>query len=103
MVPDSIFNFTAMLLNDKIPKLSVDGRVIVDQPTAEKAIIMSQHVLQHVSEVPTPLGIATAYHTFNQTCSKSLITLNNRLGLGISYEHLKRQLKPESEKVMQQV
>lgn len=103
MVPDSLFNFTAMLLNDKIPELSEDGRVIVDQPTAEKAIIMSQHILQHVSGVPTPLGIATAYHIFNQTRSKSLIMLSNRLGLGISYERLQRQLTAQSEKVMQQV
>ena len=86
MVPDSLFNFTAMLLNDKILELNDDGRVIVDQPTAEKAIIMSQHVLQHVSGVSTPLGIATTYHLFNQTRCKSLIMMNNRLGLGISYE-----------------
>ncbi|KAF3854194.1 hypothetical protein F7725_022249 [Dissostichus mawsoni] len=94
---------SAMLLNDKILELNDDGRVIVDQPTAEKAIIMSQHVLRHVSGVSTPLGIATTYHLFNQTRSKSLIMMNNRLGLGISYERMQRQLTAQSEKVMQQV
>ncbi len=67
MVPDLLFNFTAMLLNDKIPELSPEGRVIVDQPTAEKAILMSQHILQHVSRVATPLGIATAYYIQSDT------------------------------------
>lgn len=103
MVPESLFNFTVMLFNDKIPELSAEGSVIVDQPTAEKAIIMSQHILQHVSSVTTPLGIATTYHIFNQTRSKLLIMLNNRLGLGVSYERLQRQLTAHSEKIMQQV
>ena len=103
IVLDSLFNFTAMLLSDKIPELSEGGRAVVDQRIAEKAVIMSQHILQHVTGVATPLGIATAYHIFNQTRSKSLVMLNNRLGLGISYERLQRQLTIESEKVKQQV
>jgi len=103
IVLDSLFNFTAMLLSDKIPELSEGGRAVVDQRIAEKAVIMSQHILQHVSGVATPLDIATAYHIFNQTRSKSLVMLNNRLGLGISYERLQRQLTIESEKVKQQV
>ena len=73
MVPDSLFNFTVMLLSDKKPGLSEGGRVIVDQRITDKATIISQHILQLVSGVPTPLGIATAYHVYNQTRSKSLI------------------------------
>ena len=34
---------------------------MVDQPTTETALIISQQLLQHISGVPTPLGIATAY------------------------------------------
>ena len=89
--------------SDKKPGLGEGGRVIVDQRITDKATIISQHILQLVSGVPTPLGIATAYHVYNQTRSKSLITLNNRLGMGISYERLHRQLTAQSEKVMQQV
>jgi len=86
----SLFNFTELIEG---------GRAVVDQRIAEKAVIMSQHIFG----VATPLGIATAYHIFNQTRSKSLVMLNNRLGFGISYERLQRQLTAESEKVMQQV
>ena len=64
---------------------------------------MSQHVLQHVFGIPTPLGIATAYHIFNQTRSKSQVVLDNRIGIGISYERLQRQLTTQSVKAMQQV
>jgi hypothetical protein len=77
--------------------------VMVDQPTTEKALIVSQQLLQHISGMPTPLGTATAYHVFNQTRSKSLITLNNRLGQGITYDCLQRQLTAQSATIMQQV
>ena len=46
IVLDSLFNFTAMLLSDKIPELSEGGRAVVDQRIAEKAVIMSQHILR---------------------------------------------------------
>ncbi|XP_030833483.1 uncharacterized protein LOC105441519 [Strongylocentrotus purpuratus] len=103
MVPYSLFNFSAMLLKDHVPELSEGGKVHVDQATAEKAIIMSQYVLQHVFGIPTPLGISTAYYIFNQTRSKSQVVMNNRTGLGISYERLHRQLTAQSVKAMQQV
>ena len=66
------------------PNLSIDqsARVDVDQHTKEKALLMSQQMLQQVSGVVTPLGVATAYHLYNQARNKSLITLNNKLGQG---------------------
>jgi len=78
LIPDSLFNFTAMLLSETPTKLQESGRVLVNQPTIEKALIASQQLLQHIAGVPTPLAIATAYHVFNQTRSKSLVLLNNR-------------------------
>ncbi len=78
------------------------GRVIVDQATVEKVVIMSHYVLQHVFGIPTPLGIATAYLIFNQTPSKSLV-LNHRIEIGISYERFHCQLTTQSVKVMQQI
>ena len=98
----SWFSQACLFSSDKKPGLSEGGRVIVDHRITDKATIISQHILQLVSGVPTPLGIATAYHVYNQTRSKSLITLNNRLGMGISYERLQRQHTAQSEKVMQQ-
>ena len=71
MIPNSLFNFTAMLLCDK-PRVSTQGdplssrRVLVDQPVREKALIVSQQLLQHVAGVPTPLGIATTYHIYKK-------------------------------------
>ena len=53
--------------------------------------------------MPTPLGIATTNHVYNQTRSKSLITLNNRLVLGISYDHLQQQQTTQNANMMQQV
>ena len=98
MVPISLFNFTAMLLCKKTrltqgeEETHSSGRLSVDEPTKEKALIVSQQLIQHVSGIATPLGIATAYHVYNQTRSKALIILNNMLGTGISYDTLQRQL-----------
>ena len=64
---------------------------------------MSQQLIQHVSGIATPLGIATAYHVYNQTRSKALITLNNRLGTGISCDTLQRQLTSQCATIMQQI
>ena len=91
-----------MLLSVKKPKLSESGRFIVDQ-TTEKPTIMSQQILQHDFGVPAPLGTAIAYHIYNQTCRKSLITLNNKVGLGFSYTPLQRQLTSQSDKVTPQI
>lgn len=103
MVSGSLFNYSAMLFNDHVPELSEGEKVHVDQVTAEKAIIMSQYVLQHVFGIPTPLGTATAYYIFNQTRSRSQVVLNNRTSIGTSYECLHRQLTAQSVKAMQQV
>ena len=50
IVPDSLFNFTAMLLCDKpkVPNKEESVRVLVDLETGEKALIISQQILQHV-------------------------------------------------------
>ena len=94
-----------MLLCDKskMPNKEEALRVLVDLETEEKALIISQQLLQHVGGVSTPLGIATTYHVYNKTRSKSLITLNNRLGQWISYDSLQRQLTKQSAAMMQQV
>jgi len=100
IVPDSLFNFTAMLLSGKVykPLGKECERMTVDQSTKERALIMSQQLLQQASSIPTPLAIASSYHIYNQTRSKSLITLNKRLGLGLNYDSLHRQLTSQSAK-----
>ena len=60
-------------------------------------------MLQQVSGVVTPVGVATAYHLYNQTRSESLITLNNKLGQGISYDSLHRQFTSQSLIIMQRI
>ena len=64
---------------------------------------MFQQLIQHVSRIATPLGIATASHVYNKTRNKALITLNNRLGSGISYDTLQRQLTSQCATIMQQI
>ena len=109
MVPIYLFNFTAMLICKKTrltqgeEETHTSGRLSVDEPTKEKALIVSQQLIQHVSGIATPLGIATAYHVYNHTRSKALITLNNRLGTGISYDTLQRQLTSQCATIMQQM
>lgn len=103
LVPDSFFNFTACLVSDKHYQPEEDAkRFQVDRDTSNRAIIVSQQLLQHITSMQTPLGTATALHLYNETRSKSLITLNNRLGQGISYDSLQRQLTAKSISVMQQ-
>ena len=63
---------------------------LMNQPQTN--LIVSQQLIQHVSGIATPLGIATAYHVYNKTRNKALITQNNRLDTGISYDTLQRQL-----------
>jgi len=92
-----------MLLSETPTKLQESGRVLVNQPTIEKALIASQQLLQHIAGVPSPLAIATAYYVFNRTRSKSLVLLNNRLGQGISYERLQCQLTAQSANITQKV
>ena len=57
--------------------------VSVDEPQTK--CIVSQQLIQHVSGIATPLGIATAYHVYNKTRSKALITLNDRLSAGVQF------------------
>ena len=74
MVPDKLFTFTSLLLSEKAPDLFDSGRVKVESAVKEKALTMSQQLLQHTFGIHTPLGIATTHYVFNQTHSKSLIT-----------------------------
>jgi len=66
-----------------------------------KTFTVSQQLIQHVSRIATRLGIATAYHVYYETRGKALITLNNRLGTGISYDTLQRQLTSQCATIMQ--
>ena len=75
------------------------GWISVDEQTPN-VFYSVQQLIQHVSGIATPLGIATAYHVYNKTRSKALITLNNRLGAGISYDTLQRQLTSQCATIM---
>ena len=103
LAPDALFNLMSKLLHYKVLELHENWRVITDQATMENSLIISRALLQHVSGILTPLGVAASYHVFNQTCSKSLITLNNRLGQRITYGHLRHPLAAQSVTIMQHV
>ena len=93
IVPDSLYNLLALLINDKadIPEGDMK-RVKVDQMKHERILISAQQILQNFFGIKTPLSVAVTYHIYNQTRSKALIMLANRLGLGISYDILQRDL-----------
>ena len=105
IVPNS-YNFTCSLLSDRVCSTPLIGttRVIVDTPTSDKALLMSQQLPYQVSGVITPLSVGTSYHIYNKTTkSMEFITLNNRLGQGISYDTFQRQLTSQTVSIMQQV
>jgi len=103
IVPNSFFNFTSQLLNDKVQPLGNNNRISLNENQERKSVLLSQQMLQHTAGVTTPLSIGTSYHIYNQTRSKSLITLNNKLKQGISYDTLQRQLTATSTSIQQQV
>lgn len=106
VVPLPLFNFATTLLSEKGELQlieDVQSWVLVNPTTNEKVLVLCQQLLHHVTAIPTPLGIATAYHLHNHKRSKVLINLNNRLGQGISNDSLQRQLTKETEDIMQQV
>ena len=78
-----------------------DAYQLMNQPQTN--LIVFQQLIQHISGIATPLGIAVAYHVYSKTRSKALITLNNRLGTGISYDTLQRQLTSQCATIMQQI
>ena len=53
IVPDSFYNFTCSLLSEQVSSAPPVGtaRVIVDTPTSEKALLLSQQLLHRVSGV----------------------------------------------------
>ena len=59
MAPDSFLNFAACLMSDKVQCPPVNGtfRIMVDRTTREKALMVSQHLLQQIASVITPLAI----------------------------------------------
>ena len=89
-------------MSDKVQSHTVNGtsRTMVDRTTREKALMVSQHLLQQVASVITPLAIGTSYHLYNKKRSKELITLNNKLDMGISNDSLQRQLTLQSANIM---
>ena len=61
IVSDS-YNFTCSLLSEQVSSAPPVGtaRVIVNTPTSEKALLLSQQLLHQVSGVITPLCVASA-------------------------------------------
>ena len=104
LIPDNYYNFLNYLLTDKTQMPDPGkSRVCTNKVMEEKILIMAQQILQHVCGVVTPLSVGTGYHLYNQTRSKDLITLNNRLGQSIGYDSLHRKLTAESASILQQI
>ena len=102
IIPDSILNFVTQLLCEKNLVLD-EGKVIIpDEALKEKSLMLAQHLLYAICGMRTPLTIATAFHIYNETRSKDLITLMNRLNISISYDTFHRLLTNETNKVLEQ-
>jgi hypothetical protein len=96
LIPQSLKQFTSSLFQTDDKPLSA-----ADSQETDKVMLTSQYIT--TVRVTTPLGIATSYHLYNQTRSKTLVLLNHKLGLGISYEKMHRQLTAKTVAVMQQI
>lgn len=90
IVPDNILNFVCQLLVDK--KLTENGKDECSQQTLESALLLSQQLLYAICNVKTPLTIGMAFDIYNNSRSKSLMTVMNRLNTSISYDTFHRQL-----------
>ena len=102
MVPDSFFNFAACLMSDKVQCPPVNGTSTNGR---------SHNKREGIDGVPT--FITRSSQRNHSACklttcitkkrSNKLITLNNKLGMGISYDSLQRQLTLQSANIMQQI
>jgi hypothetical protein len=105
MIPHSFFNFCCAMIDGNIcdAPLKATERVSVTKNTEQKAVIMAQQMLHHVTPINTPLSVGTSYYLYNRTRSKSLITLCNKLHVGISYDTLHRQLTSQCEEIIMKI
>ena len=104
MIPSSIYNFCCSILDSKVGEPPEGAEmVVVDKNIEEQALIMAQQMLHHVTPMNTPLSVGTAYYLYNQTRCKALVTLNNKLHVGISYDTLHRQLTSQCEEIMMEI
>ena len=91
IVPQTIFNFTCQLLVDK--KLHTEnGMTVCSEDTKQKALLLSQQLLYAICSIRSPLTVGMAYDIYNNSRSKSLINLLNKVNLSISYDTFHREL-----------
>lgn len=99
-IPCNIFNFAAQLITGKDLSVGEDRKVSCSEDIEQKSLYMSQYILYAICKVPTPLSLGIAFHIYNETRSKSLITLLNHLNVSVSYDTFHRYLTGVCEQMM---
>ena len=100
MIPNNIFNFAAQLLTGKDLPVWEDGKVICIDHTEQKSLYLSQYILYAICKIPTPLSFGIAFHIYNETRSKSLITLLNHMNVSVGYDTFHPYITAMCEQIM---
>jgi len=100
MIPNNIFNFAAQLLTGKDLPVGKDGKVICIDHIEQKSLYLSQYILNAICKIPTPLSLGIAFHIYNETRSKSLITLLNHMNMSVGYDTFHRYITAICEQMM---
>ena len=100
IIPSNIFNFAAQLITGKDLPVRDDGKVSCSDDIEQKSLYMSQYIIYAICKVPTPLSLGIAFHIYNETHSKNLITLLNHMNVSLSYDTFHRYITAMCEQVM---
>lgn len=101
-IPDSLYNHVAWLVTNSDPEVDKSGRVLLDKPTHEKVLNLSQDIAAQVSNIPTPKQVGLALHILKETRSKRTVTMLNRFGNTISYDDAQRYITTVAQSVEEQ-
>jgi len=100
IIPDTMFNFSVGLLTGKDYDFEMGGKVICDNELKRKALVMCQQMMYAICKTPSPLTLGTAFHVYNETRSKNMITLLNHMNDSVSYSTFQRYLTSLCEQIM---
>jgi hypothetical protein len=92
MIPKTLFNLCVTLLSENDLLEGPDGRLSCGSDLSDKALNLSQQILYAICKTPTPLTLGSAFHIYNETRGKGLMTLMNHMNSGVSYDTFQRIL-----------
>ena len=93
LIPESMLQFSQTLLMGK-------KKARRSRKSTQKVVDFAQQMLFTTTKQPTPLALGTAFHLYNETRSKKLLTTFNRLNQSVSYTTFQRYLTGMCENII---